>query len=331
MNIRPSFTYRFLELLRGSATFLIIFLLVMAGLSVSVSGTTVVGGYEISACIYFFVMGIITIREDLRLGIQNGVGRRSVFLASLLSSALTALIFAVLGEILITAAQALTKNMDNFLITGLYQILSSPQASLVGEPTRISVSIGAHLAAILLIFVLLVGPNLFGSFISLVFYRLNKRWTVIVAVASRFSCSGSCPLCWPAPTSALAGPPGNCVHARRLHGIFRRVRSPHRGIQLPSDSARTDQTPGKIKMKNENGIVFEAKEDGGLLDCVRRELSHLPGGRVKSFLEHRLISVDGLVTSKYDYPVKRGQTIRIRQAGENSYHSRWRSCTRTTV
>ncbi|NCB51550.1 MAG: RluA family pseudouridine synthase [Clostridia bacterium] len=75
-------------------------------------------------------------------------------------------------------------------------------------------------------------------------------------------------------------------------------------------------------MKNDkNGIVFEAKEDSGLLDCVRRELAHLPGGRVKSFLEHRLISVDGLVTSKYDYPVKRGQTIRIRQAGESAYHS----------
>jgi 23S rRNA pseudouridine1911/1915/1917 synthase len=70
-----------------------------------------------------------------------------------------------------------------------------------------------------------------------------------------------------------------------------------------------------------NDIVFEASADGGLLECVRRELAGLPGGKAKSFLEHRLISVDGLVTSKYDFPVRRGQTIRIRQSGGGSYAS----------
>lgn len=75
-------------------------------------------------------------------------------------------------------------------------------------------------------------------------------------------------------------------------------------------------------MKNEKpDILFEAAEDGGLLDCVRRTLSYLPAGKVKSFLEHRMISVDGFVTSRYDYPVKRGQTIRVRQSGGSSCRS----------
>lgn len=60
-----------------------------------------------------------------------------------------------------------------------------------------------------------------------------------------------------------------------------------------------------------NDIVFTAKESGGLLKCVRDELASLPSGTVKSFLTHGQISVDGTSTTKFDYPVKIGQTIRI--------------------
>ena len=75
-------------------------------------------------------------------------------------------------------------------------------------------------------------------------------------------------------------------------------------------------------MKNiKEDFVFEVSEDGGLLDCVRKQLDSLPAGKVKSYLEHRMISVDGAVTSKFDFPVKRGQTIKISQAKSSSYDS----------
>lgn len=75
-------------------------------------------------------------------------------------------------------------------------------------------------------------------------------------------------------------------------------------------------------MKNDkNDIIFTASEDGPLLEMTRCALPRLPAGKVKSFLEHRRISVDGLITSKYDYAVKRGQTIRIRLSGGSTYHA----------
>ncbi|MBP8640337.1 MAG: RluA family pseudouridine synthase [Oscillospiraceae bacterium] len=75
-------------------------------------------------------------------------------------------------------------------------------------------------------------------------------------------------------------------------------------------------------MKNtKEDIVFEVKEDGGLLSCVRKERPELPSGKAKSYLEHRMISVDGTITSKFDYPVKQGQTIKISQAVNSSYDS----------
>ena len=75
-------------------------------------------------------------------------------------------------------------------------------------------------------------------------------------------------------------------------------------------------------MKNtKEDIVFIAKEGGGLLSCVRKERPELPSGKAKSYLEHRMISVDGTITSKFDYPVKPGQTIRISQTVNSSYAS----------
>jgi len=69
------------------------------------------------------------------------------------------------------------------------------------------------------------------------------------------------------------------------------------------------------KGRERRDIVFTAAEDGGLLAVTRRQLSHLPAGKVKSFLEHRQISVDGVVSTKFDHPVKAGQRISIAPAG----------------
>lgn len=58
-------------------------------------------------------------------------------------------------------------------------------------------------------------------------------------------------------------------------------------------------------------LEFTVNEDGELLKCVREQLVGTPTGKTKSYLEHRQISVEGVVTTRYDYPVKKGQTVRI--------------------
>lgn len=63
-------------------------------------------------------------------------------------------------------------------------------------------------------------------------------------------------------------------------------------------------------------IIFTAEHDGGLLECVRERLKDIPSGKSKSWLEHRLISVDGVVSSRFDHPVKAGQTVCIRASGK---------------
>lgn len=74
----------------------------------------------------------------------------------------------------------------------------------------------------------------------------------------------------------------------------------------------------KRNMKNAvSDYIFAAEEDAKLLEYVKKKMNHTPKGKVKSYLEHRQISVDGVITSQFDYPVKRGQIIQICPAGRN--------------
>ena len=66
-----------------------------------------------------------------------------------------------------------------------------------------------------------------------------------------------------------------------------------------------------MQKKERNDIVITAKEDGELLAYLRRELSNLPSGKIKSYLEHRQISINGGVTTKFNAPVRPGDTLRI--------------------
>ncbi len=67
-----------------------------------------------------------------------------------------------------------------------------------------------------------------------------------------------------------------------------------------------------------NDIVFESKKCGGLLDVVRSELCGIPRGKLKSYLEHGLIYVDGHKTTRFDFPVKPGQTVKIALAQKSA-------------
>ncbi|MBQ9986092.1 MAG: RluA family pseudouridine synthase [Oscillospiraceae bacterium] len=61
-------------------------------------------------------------------------------------------------------------------------------------------------------------------------------------------------------------------------------------------------------------IVLIADEKGELLKFLYEKLSNIPRGKVKSFLEHRQISVNGIVTTKFNFAIKQGDTVKITTA-----------------
>lgn len=56
-----------------------------------------------------------------------------------------------------------------------------------------------------------------------------------------------------------------------------------------------------------------SSRNGLLLEFLKAELSYkFKGGKIKSFLEHKQVSVNGVITTKYNYPVNTGDEVVVR-------------------
>lgn len=181
MNIKPAFRYQFDVFFKGSAvTFLVIMAAIAALMVTSLyisADTTVISftGYGITAVIFLFIMGIVNIRSDLRLCLQYGVSRRTSFVSEILVVLSASAILAAAGELLTGIIQALSADNSRFLIADFYQLI------FVGTDIA-SLTLGQHVLSMLFNTSLTFCACLFGMFFSLLFWRLNKVWTVVAAI-----------------------------------------------------------------------------------------------------------------------------------------------------
>ena len=170
--------YRYTDMMKGVAAFWGIMVLIVAVVACIETGEERISfsAYGFSAVIMLFVLGVCAIREDVRLATQCGVGRRSAFWGNLTTMLAVAVSMAAAGEVFVGAAQAVLGGRQNVFLLDLYQLL------YVGTD-RPGLTMGQH--AMSMIFVLMLGlcAAVWGSFFSLLFWRLNKFWTVVVAVA----------------------------------------------------------------------------------------------------------------------------------------------------
>lgn len=61
-----------------------------------------------------------------------------------------------------------------------------------------------------------------------------------------------------------------------------------------------------------NEINFISDDNGLLLDILNYGLSNsFKRGKIKSFLEHSQVSINGVVTTKYNYPVQKGDSVSV--------------------
>ena len=183
MNIKPAFRYQFSSFLKGSIVVYLVLIIIVASfmvgtLYISPDSTSVVSftGYSITAAIFLFVMGIVNIRGDLRLCLQYGVSRRTTFVSELLAILSASVILAAAGELLTGITQVLSTGNSKFFVADLYQLI------YVG-PDIASLTFSQHLLSTLFNTSLTFCACLFGMLFSLMFWRLNKVCTVIVAIS----------------------------------------------------------------------------------------------------------------------------------------------------
>jgi len=183
MNIKPAFRYQLGGYLRASAIFYLVMALLISAfvigtLSVSVNGDITLSfmGGSAALTVFMFVAGIVSIRSDVRLCLQYGVSRRTAFAAGLLAALCGSALLALATGLLVSLAQLLTVNQGNSVFADLYQML------YLGMDLR-QLSLGQQLLSALLNVSLMMAACLLGMFFSLLFWRLNKICTIIVAVA----------------------------------------------------------------------------------------------------------------------------------------------------
>ena len=183
MNLKPAFRYQFSSFLKGSAVIYLILIFVIAAvligtMSVSTGSASSISftGFSITATIYLFVMGIVEIRNDLRLCLQCGVSRRTAFISELLAVLAASVILAAAGELLTGIAQAISADNSRLFVADLYQLI------YVGADTS-ALTFGQHVLSALFNTSLMFAACLGGMFFSLMFWRLNRLWTIVVAIS----------------------------------------------------------------------------------------------------------------------------------------------------
>lgn len=176
MNFLPIFKYRLKDDLKAVGVFLLVTLLctvlVIYGVLIMVSeiDDRVVSNFSIALTVFSFVIGIVTVREDLRLGIQNGVSR-GTSLAACFAANVVASLAAALGVTLVEWLSVTTQSTTNAALVSFYSMIYGEDASVVGQ-----------LRSFLLSFVWSGSAVFVGSFLSLLYWRLSKLWRWIVSL-----------------------------------------------------------------------------------------------------------------------------------------------------
>lgn len=192
MRFLPSFKYRFRDCMfsMGVVILVMIVLTALCYLGIVTFGSitrtdnsgevimeTTTMNFSMPVAIFMFVLSIVSIREDMRLGIQNGAGRRTVFLANAVCMFVTSLIL----NIAFFAMTAVWNQFD----TGVY-IMDFFGALSNNKPFFESIGDLAISSAVLL--ALSEFLTALGTFTSLMYWRLNKlgKWIVSIGIGAAF-------------------------------------------------------------------------------------------------------------------------------------------------
>lgn len=136
----------------------------LVGVSVG-KGRMTLGGMDSPVVIFCFVAGIISVREDLRLFLQSGRSRKTVFLCQCFCAVYFAVALSLWNVALMTGVSALVR-----LVTpGITVTIAS-----------MGTGMWSSMAYAL---VLCIAAFFLGMCISLIYYRLSKLGRVVFSVA----------------------------------------------------------------------------------------------------------------------------------------------------
>ena len=183
MNTRfgRAFRYEMRNYFRAVAVLWLVMALLpaaMLALAYFLAGETAIessfNGYSMAVGMFGLILGMVGLRENQRVLNQNGVSRRSAFLADVAALAVAALLVAVGVSVIMGAYQAALGSAGRLLITDLYQLIYEPSSNGVNPGALVRGAVFSAVAGWML--------AALGQFCSALYWRLNKFWTILVSV-----------------------------------------------------------------------------------------------------------------------------------------------------
>ena len=176
MNFRPIFRNRFKYDMKVVALFMALLLLCNAFIvalllvvSAQVQGQAF-SNFSVAMSCFTLAIGAASVREDLRLGIQNGVSRGTSLTASFTANIAVAMVAAVC----VTLVEWACIYLRGTVRIGFYSIF----ALVYGEDA----SVPGQFRSFLLNFLWCGSAVFVGSFLSLMYWRLSKLWRWVVSL-----------------------------------------------------------------------------------------------------------------------------------------------------
>lgn len=177
-NLKPAYIYQLKDFINSSLVLCAVMLLIIAASVIGAfnfDSDIAFSGFGASAAIFMFVFGIVAPRQSLRLCIQFGVSRRTSFIGEIMSALTISFILAVFGELLISVASLF--NSENLFFADFYQMF------YLNDKMDLSMTFGHHMTSIIFSMAIFIFTFCFGMFFTYIFWRLNKIWTIVVALS----------------------------------------------------------------------------------------------------------------------------------------------------
>lgn len=178
MSIKGALRYEVKASLRSARVFLTVMVLVWLlnfVLAVTVNDSnSYSNGFEFAVTIYMFVAGLISVREDLRLFLQNGRGRLTVFIGQVFVALFASAFLAVSSSVMTGVFRLVTNWLAPELeYTTLYRMFS--------ESGCVSI-FSAMVESSLFTFLQCLPAFFIGMTISLIYYRLSGLGKTVFSI-----------------------------------------------------------------------------------------------------------------------------------------------------
>lgn len=180
--------YKYLVCQSGK-TYLIFFGILLAivhiGLFITVSldGNGGIGGMEVATLTYMLVSGIVIYRESLSVSMQNGISRRTFFIASILTF-ITISLLASAGDVVINLLGNTYEKHCNMVYDSMYEQFF--MKGFFEENVIVTPALSEYFKIFLFDFIVYITVSTIGLTVSVILYRLSKALKIIIPIGFLF-------------------------------------------------------------------------------------------------------------------------------------------------